>query len=87
VKARRNAISKAVFASVRESGEKRIFKNFRKTAANLIERKYQGTKLADWFLGHTEKATTKRSYVRPDDAATFESIDYLADVFKLADFE
>lgn len=57
--------------------EKRSFKNFRKTSANLIERQFgDGSRLADQFLGHTQKAT-KRFYVSEHYDKLFEAIDWL----------
>lgn len=69
------------------ASDARTFKNFRKTSANLIEQKYgDGSKLADQFLGHTQKAT-KRFYVDSHFDALFGAIEWLGEQYALSNSE
>ncbi|ADB15131.1 hypothetical protein Psta_0443 [Pirellula staleyi DSM 6068] len=74
-------------AAIKEAlaNESRTFKSFRKTSANLIERQFgDGSKLADQFLGHTQKAT-KRFYVDSHYESLFTAIDWLGEQYGLAE--
>jgi integrase len=82
-KTRAAQIDKAIRAELK--AEPRSFKSFRKTSANIIEREYgDGSKLADQFLGHTQKAT-KRFYVDTHYEKLFAAIDFLDATYRLGE--
>ena len=67
--------------------DRRSFKTFRKTSSDMIERQYgPESKLAEQFLGHTEKAT-KRFYVDQHFDRLFEALAWLETCFDLASLE